>query len=67
MGLHGLLRDSFSVLYVNDVRTSQETHVWASMSCYGIALSFYMLMMFVPHKNHKPPSSVTGTALLFYV
>jgi hypothetical protein len=35
MGLHALLRDNFNVLYVYDVRTSQETHLWASMPCYG--------------------------------
>jgi hypothetical protein len=27
--------DSFTILYVDEVRTSQETHVWASTTCYG--------------------------------
>jgi hypothetical protein len=26
-------KDSFSSLYVNDVRTSQETQLWASTAC----------------------------------
>jgi hypothetical protein len=35
MDLHGLLRDSFTFLYVDDVRTSQEIHLWISTACYG--------------------------------
>jgi hypothetical protein len=35
MGLHGLLGDSFTLLYVDDVRTSQEAHLWASTASYG--------------------------------
>jgi hypothetical protein len=35
MGLHGLLRDSFALLYVVDVRSSQETRLWASTAFYG--------------------------------
>jgi hypothetical protein len=35
MGLHDLLGDSYTVLYVDDVRTLQETHIWASTACYG--------------------------------
>jgi hypothetical protein len=42
MDLHGLLRDSFTFLYVADVRTSLVTHVWTCKVCYGIALLFYM-------------------------
>jgi hypothetical protein len=30
-----LLRDSFTILYVDDVRTSQETHIRAFTVCYG--------------------------------
>jgi hypothetical protein len=26
--------DSFTIIYVEDVRTSQETRLWASMACY---------------------------------
>jgi hypothetical protein len=42
MGLHGLLGDTFTFLYVDDVRTSQETHLLASMVCYGDSFNFYM-------------------------
>jgi hypothetical protein len=27
--------DSFTFLYIDHVRTSQETRLWSSMSCYG--------------------------------
>jgi hypothetical protein len=33
MGHHGLLRNSFTFLYLEDVRTSQETQLWASTTC----------------------------------
>jgi hypothetical protein len=33
MGLQGLLRGLLYISYVDDVRTSQETRLWASMSC----------------------------------
>jgi hypothetical protein len=35
----------------------------------GIALVFYMLMMFVPHRKHNymPPRPVTGIVSLFYM
>jgi hypothetical protein len=29
-------------LYVDDVRTSQETYLWASMACYGETFSFFI-------------------------
>jgi hypothetical protein len=35
MGLHGLLRGWLNFLYIDYVRTSQETHLWASKTCYG--------------------------------
>jgi hypothetical protein len=35
MGLHGLLRGSFTLIYVDDARTSQEIHLWTSTTCYG--------------------------------
>jgi hypothetical protein len=34
LSLHGLLRGELYFLYV-DVRTSQETYLWASAACYG--------------------------------
>jgi hypothetical protein len=33
MGRHGLLGDSFTFLYVDDIRTSQEAHLWAATAC----------------------------------
>jgi hypothetical protein len=44
--------DSFAFLYVDHVRTSQETHLWAPRSVTEIALPSYMYMMLVPHKKH---------------
>jgi hypothetical protein len=34
--------DSFTLLYIDDVRTSQETHLWVSTACYGFSFTFYM-------------------------
>jgi hypothetical protein len=35
MGLRRLFRGIALILCVDDVRTLQETHLWASMDCYG--------------------------------
>jgi hypothetical protein len=40
MGLHGLLRHGFNSLHIDDVRTLQKTHLWASATCYGDSLTF---------------------------
>jgi hypothetical protein len=40
---HGLLRNLFTLLYVDDVRTSQETHLWASAPCYGDSFTLLYL------------------------
>jgi hypothetical protein len=32
-GLHGLLHQSLFFLYVDDIPTSQETHLWAFKAC----------------------------------
>jgi hypothetical protein len=58
--------DSFTFLYVDDVRTSQETTI-RFHGVTGIALLFYMQMMFVPHRKHRPPLPATSMALLFYM
>jgi hypothetical protein len=52
MGFHGLLRGWFHFLYADDVRTPQETHLWPSTACYEDGFTFYMQMMFVPHRKH---------------
>jgi hypothetical protein len=43
MGLYGLLHGSFTFLYVKDVRTSQETHLWASTACFTDNFTFLYL------------------------
>jgi hypothetical protein len=53
--------DSFTLLYVDDVRTSQETCLWASAAVTAIALLCYIQMMFV---TYGPPRSVTVIAVL---
>jgi hypothetical protein len=40
MGLDGMLRGRFIFLYVDDVRTSQETYIWASTACYDELFTF---------------------------
>jgi hypothetical protein len=52
MGLCSLLRGWLYLLYVYNVRTSQETHLWASAASYGYGCNFYMYMVFVPHRRH---------------
>jgi hypothetical protein len=39
MGLQNLLGDSFTILHLDDVRTSQETHLGASTACHGYSFS----------------------------
>jgi hypothetical protein len=43
-GHHSLLEDSFTFSYVDDVRTSEETHKRTSTACYGIALIFFLFL-----------------------
>jgi hypothetical protein len=40
MILHSLLRGQIYCLYVDDIRTSQETHLRASTACYGDRFAF---------------------------
>jgi hypothetical protein len=40
---HTYYRDSYTFLYVDDVRTSQETHLQASTACYGDIFTFQYL------------------------
>jgi hypothetical protein len=42
MDFQSLLRIYLYFLYVDDVRTSQETHLWASKTCYGDIFTFCM-------------------------
>jgi hypothetical protein len=34
--------ENFTFLYIDDVRISQETHLWTSTLCYEESLTFYM-------------------------
>jgi hypothetical protein len=56
MDIHRLLRDSFTFLYVDDIRTSQETYQRASTDCYGD--SFILL-----HVDDVRTSQETATSL----
>jgi heterodisulfide reductase subunit C len=40
MDMHGVLQFSFTFVYVDNVRTSQETHLWACTACYGDSYAF---------------------------
>jgi hypothetical protein len=54
-------------LYIDDVRTSQETTYGPARPVTRIALLFYIQMIFIPHRKHAygalPP--VTRIALLY--
>jgi hypothetical protein len=68
IALNGLLRRQLCLfIYADDFRTSQETHLWASTSCYADCFLVYMQMIFVPHGIHAymSPRPVTGIAVLF--
>jgi hypothetical protein len=53
MGLHGLLWDSLSLLYVGDVRTSQETALWTSTTSYVDSFTFlYVDDVRTPKETH---------------
>jgi hypothetical protein len=42
MDLNELLRGQLYFLYIDDVRTQQETHLWTSTICYGNSFIFYI-------------------------
>jgi hypothetical protein len=69
MGLHCILRgQSDFLLYYDDVRISQETHLWAFTACY--IYGFNSLYVDVDRTSQKTgiwaPWSVAGRALLVY-
>jgi hypothetical protein len=57
MGFHGLLLGLLQFVFVDDVRTSQETHVRSSTACYVDSFTLHMQVIFRPHKKHTygPP------------
>jgi hypothetical protein len=48
IGLQGLLRKELYFLHVDDVRTSQETHLWASTACDSDSFTFSLLYSSLP-------------------
>jgi hypothetical protein len=42
MAVTACYRNSFTFLYVDAVRTSQETHIWSFTACYEDSFTFYM-------------------------
>jgi hypothetical protein len=70
MGLHGLLGDSFTFFYVDDIRTSQEIYLWACTAYYGDSFTFLTLEQTTDHDNAYHLSSdhtintVTPTVML---
>jgi hypothetical protein len=69
MGLQDLLQRWLYFLYADDVRTPQDTPLWASTASYKDSFIFYMQMMFVLHRKHAYglPRPVTEIDLLFYM
>jgi hypothetical protein len=59
--------DSFTFLYGDDVRTSQETRLWPSTTCYGDSFTFlYVHDVRTAEDTHLgPPRPVMGIDLLF--
>jgi hypothetical protein len=60
--------DSFTCLYVDDVRTSQETRVWASAACYEDGFTFLYVddVRTSQETAYGPPRPVTEIGLLWY-
>jgi hypothetical protein len=67
VGLHSLLRDSFTFLNVGYVRTSHETHILASTACYRDSFTFlYVADVRTSQETYySPPQPVMMIALLF--
>jgi hypothetical protein len=65
---HVLLRDSFTFSNVDDVRTSQKTHLRATTCCYGDSFTFSYIDDFrTSQGTHLGPWFLTGRALLFHM
>jgi hypothetical protein len=64
---HDLLWEYLYFLYVDDIHTPQETHLWASMVCYGdIIILVYVDDVNNSQEMHGPLWPVTGIASFFY-
>jgi hypothetical protein len=66
MRLHGLLRRS-TFLHVDDVRTSQETHLWAFTACYGDSFTCLYVDVHTSQETHLWASKACyGESCAFY-
>jgi hypothetical protein len=59
-------RDNFTFLYVDDVLTSQGTHLWTSTACYMENFTF-LYVDDVRTSQDTPPRRVTWITLHFYM
>jgi hypothetical protein len=62
--------NSFTFLYVNNIHTSQETHMWAFTVCYGDSFTFCMDIVRTSHEVHLWASTVcygNSFTILVYV
>jgi hypothetical protein len=60
--------DSFTLLYVDDVRTSQKTHLWAPTACYGNSFTFlYVDDVRTSQETHTGLHGLLRGGLLVYL
>jgi hypothetical protein len=69
MGLQDLLRDSFSFLYADDIRTSQEIYLWAPTTCYWDSFTFlYVDDVLISQETHLwAPTTCYWDSFIFYM
>jgi hypothetical protein len=70
MCLHGLLRGwLYFFVYVDDVRTSEETHLWAFSACYGDTFTFlYVYDVRASQETHLCDSTACyEDSFIFYI
>jgi hypothetical protein len=60
-----VMGDSFTFLYVDDVRTSQDTRVGLRGLLRGIALLFVCRCSYLIGYTYGPPRTVTGDSFTF--
>jgi hypothetical protein len=69
MGLHGMLRGQHYSLYVDDVRASHETHLWAPTASYGDSFTYlYVDDVRTSQETHVWDSTACyGDSITFYM
>jgi hypothetical protein len=55
--------DSFTILYIDDIRASQATQVWVSTACYGNRFTFLRYA----HLAHANVTSRLDTPIYIYI